>query len=349
MEQLGAKLTEDAGKLQFTAPDGLTGARITLTFPSVGATENIIIAAATAKGRTVLTNAAREPEISDLADYLNACGAHIHGAGDSTVVIDGVPALHGTSHTVIPDRIAASTYLLAGAVTQGRICVRDIIPAHLGALLPVLKEAGCDLRCSDRWICLSAPPRLHRVKMTRTMPYPGFPTDVQAPLSAMLTVADGTSVIVENIFESRYKHAGELVRFGAKISVEGRTEVIEGVPYLTGVHATAPDLRGGFALMIAGLAAHGETVLSGVEHIDRGYEAPEAVLASLGADVKRIQDYAREKQIYTPSVEHAADTETHERATDETHNSARAAAQQLDGIAKAGAAQPATARAAAGA
>ena len=339
MEQLGAKLTEDAGKLQFTAPDGLTGARITLTFPSVGATENIIIAAATAKGRTVLTNAAREPEISDLADYLNGCGAHIHGAGDSTVVIDGVPALHGTSHTVIPDRIAASTYLLAGAVTQGRICVREIIPAHLGALLPVLKEAGCDLRCSDRWICLSAPPRLQRVKMTRTMPYPGFPTDVQAPLSAMLTVADGTSVIVENIFESRYKHAGELVRFGAKISVEGRTEVIEGVPYLTGVHATAPDLRGGFALMIAGLAAHGETVLGGVEHIDRGYEAPEAVLASLGADVKRIQDYAREKQTYTPSVERAADTATHERATDEAHNSA----------AKAGAAQSAAARAAAGA
>ena len=339
MEQLGAKLTEDAGKLQFTAPDGLTGARITLTFPSVGATENIIIAAATAKGRTVLTNAAREPEISDLADYLNGCGAHIHGAGDSTVVIDGVPALHGTSHTVIPDRIAASTYLLAGAVTQGHICVRDIIPAHLGALLPVLKEAGCDLRCSDRWICLSAPPRLQRVKMTRTMPYPGFPTDVQAPLSAMLTVADGTSVIVENIFESRYKHAGELVRFGAKISVEGRTEVIEGVPYLTGVHATAPDLRGGFALMIAGLAAHGETVLGGVEHIDRGYEAPEAVLASLGADVKRIQDYAREKQTYTPSVERAADTATHERATDEAHNSA----------AKAGTAQPAAARAAAGA
>ena len=339
MEQLGANLAEDAGKLQFTAPDGLTGARITLTFPSVGATENIIIAAATAKGRTVLTNAAREPEISDLADYLNGCGAHIHGAGDSTVVIDGVPALHGTSHTVIPDRIAASTYLLAGAVTQGRICVRDIIPAHLGALLPVLKEAGCDLRCSDRWICLSAPPRLQRVKMTRTMPYPGFPTDVQAPRSAMLTVADGTSVIVENIFESRYKHAGELVRFGAKISVEGRTEVIEGVPYLTGVHATAPDLRGGFALMIAGLAAHGETVLGGVEHIDRGYEAPEAVLASIGADVKRIQNYAREKQTYTPSVERAADTATHERATDEAHNSA----------AKAGAAQPAAARAAAGA
>ena len=149
-EQLGAQLTETAGKLEFEAPNGLCGARITLTFPSVGATENIIIAAATAKGRTILTNAAREPEISDLADFLNACGAHIHGAGDSTVVIDGVERLHGTGHTVIPDRIAASTYLLAGAMTQGKICVKDIIPAHLGALLPVMKEAGCDLTVSGR-------------------------------------------------------------------------------------------------------------------------------------------------------------------------------------------------------
>ena len=299
MEQLGAQLTETAGKLEFEAPNGLCGARITLTFPSVGATENIIIAAATAKGRTILTNAAREPEISDLADFLNACGAHIHGAGDSTVVIDGVERLHGTGHTVIPDRIAASTYLLAGAMTQGKICVKDIIPAHLGALLPVMKEAGCDLTVSGRWICMSAPPRLRRVKMTRTMPYPGFPTDVQAPLSAMLTVADGTSVIVENIFESRYKHAGELVRFGAKISVEGRTEVIEGVPYLTGVHTVAPDLRGGFALVLAGLAAHGETTVCGVEHIDRGYEAPELVLQTLGADIKRIQENGTAEKQFT--------------------------------------------------
>lgn len=299
MEQLGAQLTETAGKLEFEAPNGLCGARITLTFPSVGATENIIIAAATAKGRTILTNAAREPEISDLADFLNACGAHIHGAGDSTVVIDGVERLHGTGHTVIPDRIAASTYLLAGAMTQGKICVKDIIPAHLGALLPVMKEAGCDLTVSGRWICMSAPPRLRRVKMTRTMPYPGFPTDVQAPLSAMLTVADGTSVIVENIFESRYKHAGELVRFGAKISVEGRTEVIEGVPYLTGVHTVAPDLRGGFALVLAGLAAHGETTVRGVEHIDRGYEAPELVLQTLGADIKRIQENGTAEKQFT--------------------------------------------------
>lgn len=296
MEQLGAVLNETVGRLEFTAPQGLTGARITLTFPSVGATENIMIAAATAKGRTVLTNAAREPEISDLADFLNGCGAHIHGAGDSTIIIDGTPHLTGTTHTVIPDRIAASTYLLAGAMTQGRICVREIVPAHLGALLPVLKESGCDLTVSGRWICLSAPPRLRRVKMTRTMPYPGFPTDVQAPLSAMLTIADGTSVIVENIFESRYKHAGELLRFGAKIGLEGRMEVIEGVPFLTGAQTVAPDLRGGFALILAGLAAHGETTVRGVEHIDRGYEAPELILQSLGADVKRIKEHGTAEQ-----------------------------------------------------
>ena len=288
MEQLGVRLQEAGGLLEFSAPQGLAGARITLSFPSVGATENVLLAAATAKGTTVLYNAAREPEISDLADFLNGCGAHIQGAGDSTIVIDGVPRLHGANHTVIPDRIAASTYLLAGAMTQGRICVKDVVPAHLGALLPVLREMGCDMTVSGRWVCLSAPPRLKRVKMTRTMPYPGFPTDVQALLSAALTIADGTSVIVENIFESRYKHAAELLRFGAKISVEGRVEVIEGVERLMGAPVTAPDLRGGFALVLAGLAAHGETVVRGVEHIDRGYESPELLLRSLGADVQRI-------------------------------------------------------------
>lgn len=288
MEQLGAELREEGGQLEFSAPGGLTGARITLSFPSVGATENVLLAAATAKGRTVLHNAAREPEIGDLADFLNGCGARIYGAGDSTIVIDGVAQLHGASHTVIPDRIAASTYLLAGAVTQGRICVKEVVPAHLGALVPVLREMGCTLSVSGRWVCLSAPPRLHRVKMTRTMPYPGFPTDVQAPLSAALTVAEGTSVVVENIFESRYKHASELLRFGAKIHVEGRMEVIEGVDRLLGAQVVAPDLRGGFALLLAGLAAHGETVVRGVEHIDRGYESPELLLGSLGADVQRI-------------------------------------------------------------
>lgn len=296
MEQLGAEVFEEHGRLHFECKNGLHGARVILPFPSVGATENIMIASCVAKGTTVITNAAREPEISDLADFLNGCGAKIHGAGDSTIIIDGVEGLTATTHTVIPDRIAASTYLLAGAITHGRVCIKEIIPAHLGALIPVLKQSGCDISVSNRWICISSPPRLSRVKTVRTMPYPGFPTDVQAPLTAMLSVADGTSVVVENIFECRYKHVSELIRLGAKINVEGRTAVIEGVPYLTGASVVSPDLRGGFALVIAGLAAKGETVISGVEHIDRGYESPEKLLSALGADVKRIKENGTEKK-----------------------------------------------------
>lgn len=296
MEQLGAEVFEEHGRLHFECKNGLHGARVILPFPSVGATENIMIASCVAKGTTVITNAAREPEISDLADFLNGCGAKIHGAGDSTIIIDGVERLTATTHTVIPDRIAASTYLLAGAITHGRVCIKEIIPAHLGALIHVLKQSGCDISVSNRWICISSPPRLSRVKTVRTMPYPGFPTDVQAPLTAMLSVADGTSVVVENIFECRYKHVSELIRLGAKINVEGRTAVIEGVPYLTGASVVSPDLRGGFALVIAGLAAKGETVISGVEHIDRGYENPEKLLSALGADVKRIKENGTEKK-----------------------------------------------------
>lgn len=296
MEQLGAEVFEEHGRLHFECKNGLHGARVILPFPSVGATENIMIASCVAKGTTVITNAAREPEISDLADFLNGCGAKIHGAGDSTIIIDGVERLTATTHTVIPDRIAASTYLLAGAITHGRVCIKEIIPAHLGALIPVLKQSGCDISVSNRWICISSPPRISRVKTVRTMPYPGFPTDVQAPLTAMLSVADGTSVVVENIFECRYKHVSELIRLGAKINVEGRTAVIEGVPYLTGASVVSPDLRGGFALVIAGLAAKGETVISGVEHIDRGYENPEKLLSALGADVKRIKENGTEKK-----------------------------------------------------
>ncbi len=289
MEQLGASVTEEHGRLEFTAENGLKGAKITLSFPSVGATENIMIAASVAEGTTIIMNAAREPEISDLADYLNGCGAKILGAGDSTIVIHGVKGLTGTTHTVIPDRIAASTYLIAGAMTQGKVAIKDIIPAHLGALIPILTEAGCDITTGCRRICLSAPPRLSRVKMVRTMPYPGFPTDVQAPLTAMLSIAEGTSVIVENIFECRFKHISELTRLGARISVEGRMAVIEGVPYLTGASVVAPDLRGGFALVLAGLSAKGETRITEIEHIDRGYEAPEELLRKLGADIKRIE------------------------------------------------------------
>ncbi len=296
IKQLGAELSEEHGRLEFSVPDKLKGANITLPFPSVGATENIIIASCVAEGTTVISNAAREPEIADLADFLNSCGAKIHSAGDSTIVIEGVGRLHSTTHTVIPDRIAASTYLIAAAATGGKVCIKDIIPAHIGALIPVLKEAGCEITESNRWVCLSAPKRLNRVSIIRTMPYPGFPTDAQAPLTAMLSLARGTSVIIENIFECRYKHVSELTRLGAKISVEGRTAVIEGVPKLTGASVVAPDLRGGFALIIAGLAAVGETVITGTEHIDRGYETPEALLSQLGADIKRKENYAQQLQ-----------------------------------------------------
>lgn len=297
MEQFGARVETDGGFITCTAGDsGLLGTRITLSFPSVGATENIILAAALSKGTTVITNAAREPEISDLADFLNRCGAKIHGAGDSTVTVEGVGRLHSAEHTVIPDRIAASTYMIAGAVTNGKICLRDIIPSHIGPTIQPLREAGCDISVSGRWVSLSAPPRLSRIRMIRTMPYPGFPTDVQAQIMALACVADGTSVIVENIFESRFKHVGELIRFGAKIHVEGRMAVIEGVNRLSGAQVRATDLRGGSAMILAGLCAEGTTEITNIHHIDRGYEEPEKILGYLGADIKRVKDDETDEQ-----------------------------------------------------
>lgn len=291
MEQFGATVTTENGFLVCSAEEkGLTGTRITLSFPSVGATENTILAAVLAKGTTIITNAAREPEISDLADYLNRCGARIHGAGDSTITIEGVSRLYSTEHTVIPDRIVASTYMIACAMTSGKICLRDIIPAHIGPTIQPLREAGCDVTVSGRWVCLSAPPKLKRIRMIRTMPYPGFPTDVQAQMMALTTVCEGTSVIVENIFESRFKHIGELLRFGARINVEGRMAVIEGVKHLNGATVRATDLRGGSAMILAGLNAYGATEITEIHHIDRGYEQPEKVLSDLGADIKRVKD-----------------------------------------------------------
>ena len=291
MRRLGAQVKEEFGKIVCEAPEGLFGAKIPLSFPSVGATENIMIAAACAKGVTQIVNAAREPEISDLADFLNSCGARITGAGEGSITVEGVAKLHPTEHTVIPDRIAAATYMAAAAATGGSIRLRSIIPAHLGPEIAVLEEAGCRIESDCRNIRFTAPKRLQGVKMIRTMPYPGFPTDIQAPMAAMLTVAEGASVIIETIFENRYKYIGELVRFGARIRVDGRMAVIEGVEQLYGANVVTPDLRGGAALMIAGLAAEGVTRISGIRHIERGYEAPETVLSGLSADVKRIEEY----------------------------------------------------------
>jgi len=290
MEQFGATITTDNGFITCSAQEkGLHGTRITLSFPSVGATENAILAGVLAKGTTVICNAAREPEISDLADFLNRCGAKIHGAGDSTITIEGVQTLKSAEHTVIPDRIVASTYLIATAMTQGRICLKDIIPSHIGPVIQPLREAGCEITVSGRWVCLNAPEKLRRIRMIRTMPYPGFPTDVQSQIMALTTVAEGTSVIVENIFESRFKHVGELLRFGAKISVEGRMAVVEGVKSLNGAVVKSTDLRGGSAMVLAGLTANGTTEVSEIHHIDRGYEEIEKVLEYLGADIKRVK------------------------------------------------------------
>lgn len=293
MRKLGAEVREEYGKIDCVAPDGLKGAKISLSFPSVGATENIMIAASTAKGETQIINAAREPEISDLADFLNASGAKITGAGESTVVIEGVPKLHSTEHTVISDRIAAATYMAAAAMTKGSIRLEKIIPAHLGPVISVLEETGCEIDIGMRSLTLKAPERLKSARMIRTMPYPGFPTDAQAPLTAALTVADGTGVIIETIFENRFKYIGELVRFGANIRVDGRMAVVDGVPELYGANVVTPDLRGGAALMLAGFAACGTTVISDIKHILRGYERPEDIFTQLSGKIKRNDSYGK--------------------------------------------------------
>lgn len=289
LRRMGLSIQEDHGCLKCEVDGVLRGSDIVFSFPSVGATENVMIAASTAKGTTTIRNAAREPEICDLADFLNACGARIQGAGESTIVIEGVPSLSGCEHRTIPDRIAAATFLTAAAATGSTLTVSGINPNHLQPMLPVFEEAGCALSVCGTEITLMPPYRLRPVKSVRTMPYPGFPTDAQAPVMAMTTLADGTSVFVENIFESRYKHAGELLRLGAKIKVEGRVAVVEGVEHLSAAPVEAPDLRGGAALVVAALAAEGKTQISGISHIDRGYEAIEKSLASVGARIMRIE------------------------------------------------------------
>ena len=285
LRKMGTKIEEKHGFLVCEAPKGLHGTEIHLPLPSVGATENILMAAVLAKGITTIRNAAREPEICDLANFLNSCGAKIFGAGDSMIVIHGVTALHESEFTVMPDRIVAATYLAAGAITSGRVTVTNVVPQHLWPVIPVFAEAGCDLRVGADEITLIAPKRLRRVKQITTMAYPGFPTDAQPPIMAMLTIADGTSVFVENIFQNRYRHADALMRMGATVKIEGRVCVVEGVPALYGAQVEATDLRGGAALVLAGLAAEGVTRVYGLHHILRGYENMEQVLLSAGAKI----------------------------------------------------------------
>lgn len=288
LQQMGLVIEENHGVLDCRVDGRLRGAHVALSFPSVGATENIMIAASLAEGETVITNAAREPEICDLADYLIKSGAKIKGAGEGTVIIEGVKTLNSTEHNVIPDRIAATTFMAAVSSTGGNIILNNVIPSHLNSTIPIFKEAGCNLKCFDNKINIISDKKLKPIKIVRTMPYPGFPTDAQAPVMAMTCLAKGTSVFVENIFESRYKHVGELLRMGAKIKVDSRVAVVEGIEMFSGASVKADDLRGGASLIVAGLAAEGFTEISKVNYIDRGYENIETTLNSIGANIKRI-------------------------------------------------------------
>lgn len=287
VRRLGVNVDECYGKIKCKVKDRLRGAKITFSFPSVGATENAVLLSVTAKGTTTIVNAAREPEITDLCDFLNSCGAKISGAGESIITVEGVDTLRGCEHTVICDRIVASTYLISGAVTGGDIELTNTNPAHLSSVLPLLEEAGCDVRIRCKSVRVKAPCRPKRIDKIITQPYPGFPTDSQALFTTLTAVADGTSVIVENIFESRFKHVPELVRMGARIRTEGRVAVVDGVPRLYGAEVYSPDLRGGASLVVAGLCADGVTTVGNIEFIDRGYEDFADNLCMLNADIYR--------------------------------------------------------------
>lgn len=288
LERLGVIVEEDHGYLNCAVRGRLRGATVPLPFPSVGATENLMIAAALAEGETVIKNAAREPEISDLAAFLNACGADIHVSADGNVHIIGVKSLHPAEHRVIPDRIVASTYLAGAAVTGGEIRLTDVCTEHLSAVLICFEEMGCRVSVTPSEIIFAAPERLHPLRTVRTMPYPGFPTDAQSPIMAAACFADGSSMFVENIFENRYKHVPELMRMGADIKVEGRVAIVNGVRGLHSAAVGCGDLRGGAAIAVAALAADGQSVLSSIEHIDRGYEDFEGNLRDIGADIRRV-------------------------------------------------------------
>ena len=263
----------------------IRGAELHLDYPSVGATENILLAAVLSKGTTVIYNAAREPEIVELQTFLNAMGARITGAGSECIKVEGVEKRHDVEYTIMPDRIVAGTYLMAAAVTKGEVFLKGVEVNHIQSVLRRLEEMGCTLKSYTEGLYMHAPYRLSPVNVIRTLPYPGFPTDMQSQIMACLTLAEGTSVIFETIFESRFKHVPQLIKMGAEIITEGRAAIIKGVDALQGSEVYAEDLRGGAALIIAGLAAQGRTVVNNIDHIQRGYESIHMDLKSLGADI----------------------------------------------------------------
>lgn len=290
LEAMGATISVDGGYIDASVDGRLKGAHIVLETVTVGGTENLMMAAVLAEGRTIIENAAREPEVVDLANCLIAMGAKISGQGSDQLLIDGVERLHGCHYDVMPDRIEAGTYLVAAAATGGRIRLREARAEHLEVVLQKLVEAGADIESGEDWISLDMHGKRPRAVSLRTAPYPGFPTDMQAQFTAMNAVADGTSTVTETVFENRLIQTHEMNRMGAKISIEGNTAIIVGQAKLAGAPVMASDLRASASLVIAGLVAHGETVIDRIYHIDRGYECIEEKLQSLGADIRRLTE-----------------------------------------------------------
>lgn len=290
---LGGRIKVTDGYVRAQAPHGLKGADITFDMPTVGGTENLMMAAALAHGETFLRNAAREPEIAHLGDFLNAMGARVSGHGGPTIRIQGVDALHGASHRVMADRVETGTYLIAAAATQGQVRLHEAAPDNLGAVLERLRAAGAQVRTGPDWIELNMPRRAKAVDI-ETQPYPGFPTDMQAQFMALNSIAEGVCTIRENIFESRFTHAQELQRLGADIELVSHSQaLVRGVPSLRAAPVMATDLRASFSLVVAGLAAKGQTLVDRIYHIDRGYEMIEQKLSALGADVQRVSEFPR--------------------------------------------------------
>lgn len=288
MRAMGADIEVEAGYVRAKSNGRLKGAKIVMEMVSVGATENLIMAAALAEGTSVIENAAREPEVVDLANFLNSMGAKISGAGTSVITIEGVERMHGGHHDVLPDRIETGTYLVAAAMTGGRIRCRNTDPSILDAVLVKLREAGAEVSTGDDWIELDMKGRRPKAVNIKTAPYPGFPTDMQAQFCAMNAVAEGTGTITETIFENRFMHVLEMQRMGADIAIEGNTAICRGVEKLSGAQVMATDLRASASLVLAGLCADGETLVDRIYHIDRGYETIEEKLQNLGASIKRI-------------------------------------------------------------
>lgn len=288
LRSMGVRIQEAQHGYICCEVDRLKGCDVQLDYPSVGATENIMLASVFAEGETYIRNAAKEPEIVDLQNFLTSLGIKISGAGTGNIHIQGSSGIRNeVEHNIIPDRIVAGTYAVAAGITGGDIIIRNVIPEHMSSVVSNLRDSGCRINSVGNALRVVGPIRPKALDIIRTLPYPGFPTDMQAQIVAYLSVARGTSIVIETIFENRYKYVDELLKMGANIKIEGRIAVIKGVRKLIGANVTARDLRGGAALVLAGLVAEGETVVSGVKHIERGYEDIDVKLLQIGALIKK--------------------------------------------------------------